>query len=149
MVLKGFRGAEKLQNTLRVDLDTAGAGLTFPNNEITQYSCFWECQCTGNDPQNLAFCAGPPQNNFIVFLRYLTTGALPPHPRTVDLKVSEMSAFGPPRGCASGSLWVNINKKRWSFWKHPSKTNIPDIRSTNPDKSLIGKMKPGWEALEF
>ena len=36
-----------------------------------------------------------------------------------------------------------------SFWKHPSKTNIPDIRSTNPDKSLIGKMKPGWEALEF
>ena len=35
-------------------------------------------------------------------------GALPPHPRTVDLKVSEMSAFGPPRGCASGSLWVNI-----------------------------------------
>ena len=38
-------------------------------------------------------------------------GALPPHPRTVDLKVSEMSAFGPPRGCASGSLWVKINKK--------------------------------------
>jgi hypothetical protein len=38
-------------------------------------------------------------------------GALPPQPRTVDLKVSEMSAFGPPRGCASGSLWVNINKK--------------------------------------
>ncbi len=33
-------------------------------------------------------------------------GALPPHPRTVDLKVSEKSAFGPPRGCASGSLWV-------------------------------------------
>ena len=30
-----------------------------------------------------------------------------------------------------------------------SKTNIPDFRSTNPDKSLIGKMKPGWEALEF
>ena len=24
---------------------------------------------------------------------------------TVDLKVSEKSAFGPPRGCASGSLW--------------------------------------------
>ena len=36
-----------------------------------------------------------------------------------------------------------------SFWKHPSKTNIPDLRSTNPDKSLIGKMKPGGEALEF
>ena len=35
-------------------------------------------------------------------------GALPPHPRNVNLKVSEMSAFGPPRGCASGSLWGNI-----------------------------------------
>ena len=23
-----------------------------------------------------------------------------------------MSAFGPPRGCASGSLWVNIGKKK-------------------------------------
>ena len=38
-------------------------------------------------------------------------GAPPPHPLNVDLKVSEMSAFGPPQGCASGSLWVNINKK--------------------------------------
>ena len=36
-------------------------------------------------------------------------GALPPHPRTVDLKVSEMSAFRPPQGCASGSLGNNIN----------------------------------------
>jgi hypothetical protein len=89
---------------MRTHLDTTGAGLTFPNIQTSQYSCFWECQCTGNDPQNLAFCAGPPQNTFIVFLRYLTTGALPPHPRTVDLKVSEMSAFGHPRGCASGSL---------------------------------------------
>ena len=44
-------------------------------------------------------------------------GALPPHPRTVDLKVSEMSAFGHPRGCASGSLWVNISKKSF-FWNH-------------------------------
>ena len=35
------------------------------------------------------------------------------------------------------------------FWQHPSKTNIPDFRSTNPDTSLIGKMKPGGEALEF
>ena len=42
------------------------------------------------------------------FLMWLV-GPLPPHPRTVDLKVSEMSAFGPPRGCASGSLRVNIN----------------------------------------
>ena len=38
-------------------------------------------------------------------------GALPPAPQNVDLKVSEMSAIGPPRGCASGSLWVNIGKK--------------------------------------
>ena len=45
-------------------------------------------------------------------------GALPPHPRTVDLKVSEMSAFGPPRGCASGSLWVNISKKESFFIKN-------------------------------
>ena len=39
--------------------------------------------------------------------------------------------------------------KRDFFSKHPSKTTIAVFRSTNPDKSLIGKMKPGGEALEF
>ena len=67
MVLKAFRGARRLLNTIRIDLDTAGAGLTFPNNEITQYSCFGECQCTRIDPQNLPFCPGPPQNTFIIY----------------------------------------------------------------------------------
>ena len=71
MVLGAFRGAKRLLNTIRRHLDTAGAGLTLPNNEITQYSCFWECQCTRNDPQNLPFCPGPPQNTFIIFLRYI------------------------------------------------------------------------------
>ena len=31
MVLKGFKGSGRLLNTIRIDLDTAGAGLTFPN----------------------------------------------------------------------------------------------------------------------
>ena len=66
MVLKGFRGARRLLNTIRTHLDTAGAGLTFPNIDIPQYSCFWECQCIRNDPQNLPFCLGPPQNTFII-----------------------------------------------------------------------------------
>ena len=38
-------------------------------------------------------------------------GAPPPHSLNVDLKVSEMSAFRPPQGCASGSLWDNIINK--------------------------------------
>ena len=75
MVLRSFRGARTLLNTIRTHLDTAGAGLTFLNNEITQYSCFGECQCTGNDPQNLPFCPGTPQNTFI-FLRYFKTTIL-------------------------------------------------------------------------
>ena len=65
MGLKGFRGAKKLLNTIRTHLDTTGPGLTLPNNEITQYSYVWECQCTRNDPQNLSFCPGAPQNTFI------------------------------------------------------------------------------------
>ena len=73
MVLMIFRGARRLLNTIRIDLDTAGAGLTLPNNEITQYSCFWECQCSRNDPRNLPFCPGPPQNTFILFLRSFKT----------------------------------------------------------------------------
>ena len=40
IVLKGFRGSGKLLNTIRIDLDTAGAGLTFPNIEKPKYSCF-------------------------------------------------------------------------------------------------------------
>ena len=40
------RGSRSLQNTIRIDLDTAGAELTFPNIEKPQYSCFWEFQCT-------------------------------------------------------------------------------------------------------
>ena len=36
-----------------------------------------------------------------------------------------------------------------SFWKHPSKTNIPYFLFTNRDKSLIPVTKPGVEALEF
>ena len=47
-------------------------------------------------------------------------------------------------GWTQESFW-----KKWSFWKHPSKTTIAVFRSTNPDKNLIGKMKPGGEALEF
>ena len=67
MVFGGFRGARKLLNTIRTHLDTAGAGLTLPNIETSQYSCFWECQCTRNDPQDLPCCPGPPQNTFIFF----------------------------------------------------------------------------------
>ena len=67
MVLGGFRGARRLLNTIRTHLDTAKAGLTFPNNEITQYACFWECQCTRIDPQNLPFCSRDSQNTFITF----------------------------------------------------------------------------------
>ena len=55
----------------------------------------------------------------IWFLNFVLTrlaGALPPHSRTVDLKVSEMSAFGPPRCCASGSLGNNIIN-RWFLTK--------------------------------
>ena len=42
-------------------------------------------------------------------------GALPPQPRTVDLKVSEMSAFGLPRVAPHdrcGKILVNVGKKR-------------------------------------
>jgi len=53
MVLKGFRASRKLQNTMRTHMDTAGAGLTFPNIEKLQFSRFWEFQCIRNDPQNL------------------------------------------------------------------------------------------------
>ena len=67
MVLKGFRDARRLLNTIRIDLDTAGAGLNLPNIELTQYSCFWECQCTRIDPQNLPFCPRDSQNTFIMF----------------------------------------------------------------------------------
>ena len=62
-----------VQNTIRVNLDTARTGLTSPNIEIRQYSCFWECQCIRNDSQNLPFCPGPPQNTFMIFLRYSQT----------------------------------------------------------------------------
>ncbi len=64
---KRFWGARRLLNTIRTHLDTAGAGLTLPNIEKPQYSCFWECQCIRNDPQNLPCCPGPPQNTFILF----------------------------------------------------------------------------------
>ena len=67
MVLGGFRGARRFLNTIRTHLDTAGARLTLPNIEIHQYSCFWECQCSRKDTQNLPFCPGPPQNTFIFF----------------------------------------------------------------------------------
>ena len=60
---KCYRGAQK----------TTGAGLTFPNIELTQYSCFGECQCGRNDSQNLPFCSGPPQNTFIIVLRSFET----------------------------------------------------------------------------
>jgi len=69
MVLKSFRGARRLLNNIRTHLDTAGAGLTSPNIEIHQYSCFWECQFIRNDSQNLPLSPGPPQNTFILFLR--------------------------------------------------------------------------------
>ena len=36
-----------------------------------------------------------------------------------------------------------------SFWKHPSKTNIPDFLFTHRDKNQIPVTKPGGEALEF
>ena len=52
---------------MRIDLDTAGAGLTFPNIELTQYSCFGKCQCTRNDPHNLQFCPRDSQNTFIIY----------------------------------------------------------------------------------
>ena len=82
MVLGRFRSSGRLQNTTRIHLDIAVVGLTLPNIEKSQYSCFWECQCTGNDPQNLAFCAGPPQNTFIIFFdipeRYVFQNGLLP-----------------------------------------------------------------------
>ena len=67
MVLEGFRGSGKLQNSIRIDLDTAGAGLTLPNIEILQYSCFFEFQCIRNYIKNLPYCPGPPPNTFIMF----------------------------------------------------------------------------------
>ena len=67
MVLEGFTSSGRLQNTIRIDLDTAGAGLTLPNIEKPQYSGFWECQCIRNALQNLPFCPGPPQNTFVIF----------------------------------------------------------------------------------
>ena len=39
-------GSHENQPNMRTHLDTAGAGLTFPNIGKPQYSCFWECQCT-------------------------------------------------------------------------------------------------------
>ena len=69
MVLKGFRGARRLLNTMRTHLDTARAALTLPNIETSQYSCFWECQCTRNYPKNLPFRPRDSQKTFI-FLRY-------------------------------------------------------------------------------
>ena len=60
-------------SSIQTHMDTAGAGLTFPNIEKPQYSCFWEFQCTRNDPQNLPFRPGPPKNIFITFLRYFKT----------------------------------------------------------------------------
>ena len=76
VVVGGFRSARGLLNTIRVDLDTAGAGLTFPYNEIAQYSCFWECQCTRIDLQNLPFCPGTPQKTFIFSLIFQNDNSL-------------------------------------------------------------------------
>ena len=50
------------------------------------------------------------QNILVIYMKKrMVGGGSDPTPPNFDLKVSEMSALGPPRGCASGSLWVNIN----------------------------------------
>ena len=41
MVLGGFRSSRRLQNTLQIDLDMEGAGLTLANIKKCQYSCFF------------------------------------------------------------------------------------------------------------
>ena len=59
--------SRRLQNTIWIDLDTARAGLTFPNIEKPQLSCFRKFQCIRNERHNLTFCPGPPQNTLIIF----------------------------------------------------------------------------------
>lgn len=60
---KVSRVPKKLLNTIWAHLDTAGQ-----TSKILHYVCFWECQCTRNDPRHLPFCPATPQNTFI-FLR--------------------------------------------------------------------------------
>ena len=45
MVLNGFRCARRLQNTIRIDLVTAGAGLTLSNIETSKHL---NIHCFGN-----------------------------------------------------------------------------------------------------
>ena len=59
------------------------------------------------------------------------------------------AAFRQPGDSALGVDGGGSAPTQEIFWKHPSKTNIPDNRSTNPDESLIGKMIFFWVAMEF
>ena len=68
-----FRGARGLLNTTRTHLDTTGAGLTLPNIEITQHSCFWECQCIRNDLKTFHFVQGHHRTPLLFCLRYFKT----------------------------------------------------------------------------
>ena len=83
-----------------------GRGVCFGHSHIVQQQIFFYGNRTFFSTNNLSTTLGVERQAPLGWV----VGALPPHPRTVDLKVSKMSAFGPPQGCASGSLWGNINK---------------------------------------
>ena len=76
IIFYGFRWFWGLQEAPKYHMDSYGHSrgrIDFHKHPKTSIFCFGEFQCIRNDSQNMPFCPGPPQNTFIICLRYFET----------------------------------------------------------------------------